>query len=999
MGVRHVAVAPREGHADPSGARARRDVLLALASDPGVVRTAKVYTFSPALPEAEAEYLARVALCDAGTNEASVGPTRPPSGARSFLAIDKRPGVTDDEAQTLRTVLADAFERSRPGTRRVASRDVYWFEASHSRAVLERIARDVLGNPLVHVLTFGDVASYADPELPPEPGEASAVATIRLPEDDDGLVALSERRLLALDLAEMRAMAVYFGLPATRRAREAAGLPAEPTDGELECIAQTWSEHCQHKEFNARISFRDNESGRSFDIDSLFRTYIVAATRTVERELAAWGQDWLLKVFDDNAGVVRIDDERVFVWKVETHNSPSAVDPYGGAITGILGNNRDPLGTGRGGGRLLFNTDVLCFGPPDYDRPLLPGQLHPRRVFAGVRRGIEDGGNKSGIPTVNGSILFDDRFAGKPLVFCGTGSVAPASAGGRRWWEKEVSEGDRIFMVGGRVGKDGIHGATFSSLALGAEAPRSAVQIGSPYMQKLVADFLEDASARGLVKCATDNGAGGLSSSVGELARLSGGAEVELERVPLKYAGVAPWEIFVSESQERMTLVVAEEDAAAFAALAAAYDVEATDVGRFTSSGTLRATHSGSPVVHLDLDFLHRGTPRKHLEAEWAAPDVAEPEVPAGLDWTRVLRDLLGSYSLCSRAAVVRQFDHEIKGRTVVKPLMGRSGEGPQDAAVLRLDWETYRGVAVSNGICPRYGDIDPYAMSAAAFDEAVRQIVAVGGRLPRPGAEEPAFWSANDNFCLPNVVHDEASNPDGRTKLGKLVRMCEALFDMAVAYRVPLTSGKDSMKNDFRAGGRTISVPPTVLYSIAAGIPDVRRCVTADFQAAGDAIYVVGRTNDELGGSEFYRWLGALGRNVPRVAPDAARERYRRLSEAIAGGHVASCHDVSDGGLAVALFESAMGGEFGIDVDVGDVAPGERPHVALFSETASRFVVSVPPAEKGAFESVLGGEAVLVGRVIAEREMRLSMGACSLVAAELASLAEAWRNGLEAVL
>lgn len=998
MDVGHVTVAAREGSIDPAGERLRRDAGIALGLDPGAVQTAKVYTFEPSLSPAEADYVTRVALFDPAARDAVAGDGGPLGRAKAFIAVDKRPGVTDDEARTLETLLADAFGTG-AAPRRTASRDVYWFETSLPDETLARIARDVVGNPLVHVLTYGTAPSYRAPSMPPLPHASSSVSTIELPTDDTGLSRLSDERLLALDLAEMQVVARYFAADATRRARAAAGAPANPTDGDLECIAQTWSEHCQHKEFNARIEMTDREADRSFVVDSLFRTYIVAATRAVESQLRSWGQDWLVKVFDDNAGVVRIDRERVFAWKVETHNSPSAVDPYGGAITGILGNNRDPLGTGRGGGRLLFNTDVLCFGPPDYARPLLPGQLHPRRVFAGVRSGIEDGGNKSGIPTVNGAILFDDRFAGKPLVFCGTGSVAPAEVAGKPWWDKRVDAGDRIVMVGGRVGKDGIHGATFSSLELGAQAPRSAVQIGSPYTQKLVADFLEEAAAHGLVKCTTDNGAGGLSSSVGELARLSGGAEIRLERVPLKYAGVEPWEIFVSESQERMTLVVDEKDEAALLDLARAYDVEATDIGCFTSDGLLRATYDGRAVVHLDLDFLHRGTPRKSLQAEWRRPNVVEPEVQGELDYTRVLREMLASPSLCSRERVVRQYDHEIKGRTVVKPLMGRTGEGPQDAAVLRLGWDDYRGVAVANGICPRYGDIDPYAMSAAAFDEAVRQIVAVGGRLPDAGAPEPAFWSANDNFCLPNVVYDPESNPDGRLKLGKLVRMCEALRDVAIAYCVPLTSGKDSMKNDFRAAGTTISVPPTVLYSIAAGIPDVRRCVTSDLKAAGDVLYVVGETRDELGGSEFYRWLGVLGANVPRVRPDEARARYRRLGDAIAAGCVASCHDVSDGGLLTALVESAFGGGLGIEVDLGAVCPADRPHVALFSETPSRFVVSVPPGRARDVERFLGADAVCIGRVTARAWVRVESGRRRLVDIDLAELARAWRSGFEAIV
>ena len=501
----------------------------------------------------------------------------------------------------------------------------------------------------------------------------------------------------------------------------------------------------------------------------------------MRRRLQADGADWLVKVFADNAGVVRIDDERLFVFKVETHNTPSALDPYGGAITGILGNNRDPLGTGKGGGRLLFNTDVLCFGPPDYSAPLLTGQLHPQRVFAGVRRGIEDGGNKSGIPTVNGAIVFDDRYAGKPLVFCGTGSVMPAAYRGRPSWEKEAAPGDLIVMAGGRVGKDGIHGATFSSVEIDQHSPRQAVQIGSPITQKFVADFMEVACAEGLVSCATDCGAGGLSSSVGELAIISGGARVQLEAVPLKYAGLRPWEIFLSEAQERMTLVVAPQHWDRLAELAAEHEVELTDIGAFTATGVLEVAFGESPVACLDLEFLHHGVPRKHLEAEWIPPTVAEPALPPDLDHGDTLLRLLGTLDICSREPVIRQYDHEVKGKTVVKPLMGPSGVAPQDAAVLRLDFDDYRGIAVSCGIAPRYGDIDAYHI--------------VRRRLRRGGA--------------PDRRRGRAAPRTGRRRPPVLVGMRQLLpARLGLPPRAPTRTAATSWRNWCACAGRSTTCP-----------------------------------------------------------------------------------------------------------------------------------------------------------------------------------------------
>ncbi|RYY12414.1 MAG: phosphoribosylformylglycinamidine synthase, partial [Cytophagaceae bacterium] len=498
--------------------------------------------------------------------------------------------------------------------------------------------------------------------------------------------------------------------------------------------------------------------------------------------------------------------------------------------------------------------NVLCFGNPDYDGPLLTGQLHPRRIFEGVRKGIEDGGNKSGIPTVNGAIIFDDRYAGKPLVYCGTGAVMPMQLAGQDSWEKVILPGDRIIMAGGRVGKDGIHGATFSSIELDEAAPATAVQIGSPITQKLAMDFLLLATRRGLVRCSTDNGAGGLSSSIGELATISGGATVELARVPLKYPGLRPWEIFLSESQERFTLAIDPARLYELLALGREMEVELTDIGVFTDSGVLDVRFDQQLIAGLTLEFLHDGVPRKTLVAEYVKPAAREPAIAPLYDYTETLLKLLGSLNICSRESVIRQYDHEVKGRTVVKPLMGATGQAPQDAAVVRFNFESWEGVAVSNGILPRLGDLDAYQMSAGSFDEAVRQIISVGGKLPNLTPGDGNFWSVNDNFCVPDSVYDPTINPDGKQKLAKLVQMCQALRDACAAYCIPLTSGKDSMKNDFKADGVKISVPPTVLYSMTAKVEDVRQVVTSDFKQADDVIYLLGETYDELGGSEFYQ-------------------------------------------------------------------------------------------------------------------------------------------------
>ncbi|HEX9842616.1 MAG TPA: AIR synthase-related protein, partial [bacterium] len=579
------------------------------------------------------------------------------------------------------------------------------------------LARDWLANELIQQVTV----------LAPEEARGAPAALFRLPvvdlhqpirterftlRDAEEVLALSRARLLALSPPEAEAIRAYFARPEVTAARRAAGLGPEATDVELEVLAQTWSEHCKHKIFNADIAYTD-EHGRTETIRSLYKTYIQGATHTVRQALGA--DDWCLSVFRDNAGVVRFDERWSFVFKVETHNSPSALDPYGGALTGIVGVNRDPFGTGRGA-ELLFNTDVFCFASPFHDAPLPPRLLHPRRIYEGVRLGVEHGGNKSGVPTVNGSLTFHERFLGKPLVFCGTGGLLPATLGGRPGHEKWVEPGDRIVMVGGRIGADGIHGATFSSLELSESSPATAVQIGDPIVQKRMFDFLLRARDLGLFNAITDNGAGGLSSSVGEMAQLSGGATLHLELAPLKYPGLQPWEIFISEAQERMTLAVPPDKVDALLALSREMDVESTVLGEFDASGVLTATYGGEVVARLDMDFLHEGLPRMQLKAQWQAPAAAPtPALPDG-GLTALLSRVLGRLNVCSKEAIVRQYDHEVQGASVVKPLVGVLDDGPGDAAVIRPLLDSMRGLAIAHCLCPRYSDLDTAAMAECAM-------------------------------------------------------------------------------------------------------------------------------------------------------------------------------------------------------------------------------------------------------------------------------------------
>jgi phosphoribosylformylglycinamidine synthase II len=985
------------GRHDGDGQRVAADAARHLGLATGQVRSAALYAVRyPGLSAAQVADFAAACLQDPVLHTAAIDEVAAPAGFKSYILVAKGPGVTDDEGTSAQNALGDFLnEPIDTRTQHIFSKRLYFVENELPAADLRRLAEELLGNKLINRFEVGAVADGIRDFTPRPGGGADArIETIALGGlADEQLLQLSKDNVYALNLPEMQAIRDYFGQGSVREQRLSLGLPADPTDCEMEILAQTWSEHCKHKEFSAVIKYKNHETGAEEEIDGLFKTFIKGATAEVDKQLRANGNDWLIKVFSDNAGAVRINPESLFVWKVETHNSPSAIDPYGGAITGILGNNRDPLATGIGGARLLFNTNVLCFGNPDYDGELLTGQLHPRRIFEGVRKGIEDGGNKSGVPTVNGAIIFDDRYRGKPLVYCGTGAVMPMQLAGQDSWEKVILPGDRIIMAGGRVGKDGIHGATFSSIELDEAAPATAVQIGSPITQKLAMDFLILATRRGLIRCSTDNGAGGLSSSIGELALIPGGAVVELEKVPLKYPGLKPWEIFLSESQERFTLAVEPAKLDELLALGREMEVELTDIGFFNAEGSLDVLYDSKPIAGLSLEFLHDGVPRKTLLAEYVKPEAQEPALPASLDYNDVLLKLMASLNICSRESVIRQYDHEVKGRTVVKPLMGATGQAPQDAAVVRFNFESWEGVAVSNGILPRMGDLDAYHMSAGSFDEAVRQIISVGGKLPNLTPGDGNFWSVNDNFCVPDSVYDPAINPDGKQKLAKLVQMCQALRDACAAYCIPLTSGKDSMKNDFKADGVKISVPPTVLYSMTAKVEDVRQVVTSDFKQADDVIYLLGETHDELGGSEFYQLYNELGANVPKVDFAKAKALYTLVGEANAQGLIQSSHDLSDGGLAVALAECTFGRD-GLGASLTLPETGLSPVAQLFSESHSRFVVTVAPEDVVAFESILKDRATRLGVVTNDGQLHVQHGGQELLRASTHALRTAWTNG-----
>jgi phosphoribosylformylglycinamidine synthase len=836
---------------------------------------------------------------------------------------------------------------------------------------------------------------------------------------------LSRERTLSLTLVEMQTIQRHY--------RE---LGHEPTDIELETIAQTWSEHCSHKTLTGRVTYTDENGTRQFN--NLLKETIFGATERIRKELGQ--DDWCVSVFLDNAGVVKFDDEHHVAFKVETHNRPSAIEPYGGANTGIGGVIRDVLGTGLGA-RPVANTDVFCFAPPDIPADALPpGVLHPRRVMRGVVSGVRDYGNRMGIPTVNGAIYFDPRYVGNPLVFCGNVGLLPA---GRAF--KAAQPGDLIVAVGGRTGRDGIHGATFSSAELTHESEKvsgGAVQIGNAITEKMVLDVLLAARDEGLYTAVTDCGAGGFSSAVGEMGAEIG-AEVWLDKAPLKYEGLSYTEIWISEAQERMVLAVPEDKWSRLAELCQSEGVEAVVIGRFVPTGKLELKYHGTRVGQLDMKFLHGGRPKVERQATYA-PTASTPHSAIRTlhsNANETLLKLLASLNIASKEWVIRQYDHEVQGGSVIKPLTGIANDGPSDAAVLRPILSSRRGLVIACGMNPRYGDIDPYHMAACAIDEAVRNCVAVGA--------DPSRIAILDNFCWGYTDRPET--------LGALVRAALACYDVAVAFGTPFISGKDSLNNEFsyssphapreelreaERGGqrRTIQIPHTLLISALGQVPDIGHCVTMDFKAAGNLIFQVGLTKNELSGSHWEavsageweasvsRWVGdanshrdAIGvlthparLTVPQVDPPLAKRTFAAVHEAIGHGLIRACHDMSEGGLAVALAEMAFAGGLGAHIRLAeaphdgsvDFKSGDLDTVLLFAESASRFVIEIEPGRRAALEALFLKHQVPlahIGEVVAGDRLQIAAAPHAghepprawLIDLSIHDLKEAWQKPL----
>lgn len=857
-----------------------------------------------------------------------------------------RPGVTDPVAEQIvrcaQLIGVNGVERAATGQRFILHGDL-------DAADCHRLAKRLLANEVIQRYALGPI----DPVFP-HPAESSGEVEV-LPIrnlTDDQLLAVSRNRRAALDLAEMHAVQAYYR-----------SIERDPTDVEFETIAQTWSEHCVHKTFKARIELRDQEWGGDQEaaiVDGILKTYIRAATERINAP-------WVRSAFVDNAGIIEFDDEYEVSFKVETHNHPSAIEPFGGANTGVGGVIRDVLGVSA---KPIAATDVLCFGPQDLDPDKLPeGVLHPRRIQSGVVAGVQDYGNKIGIPTVNGAILYDDGYTANPLVFCGCVGLAPKDSHPR-----EPRPGDRVIVLGGRTGRDGLRGATFSSMTMDAqtgEVAGASVQIGDPITEKGLIEVIVRARDAKLYQAITDCGAGGLSSAVGEMSSVIG-ADVDLQRVKLKYPGLAPWEIWLSEAQERMVLAVPPANLAALQALCDTFDVELTDIGVLTATRHLVVRYGDHVVLDLANEFLHNGIPRRSLIAEMKqdaqsaggrrqeAARFTQYAVRSN-DHNAALLALLADPDIASKSAVIRIYDHEVQGGTVVKPLTGARNDGPSDACVLKpFGTKGTRGIVLSNGIHPELGKVNAYAMAVNVIDEAIRNAVAVGA--------DPDRIALLDNFCWGDPLRPET--------LGSLIEAARGCYDAAVAYGTPFISGKDSLNNEYLgADGLRHAIPPTLLISAIGLIDDVNQAVTMDAKEPGNVIYLLDVSSKMPEADHALR--------VTHHAPAA----YRALHRAIRTGLVRACHDLSEGGLAVAAAEMCIGGRLGMELTIGS----DEPARALFGEANSRMLIEVCPENCRAFESLF--DHALIHRLgVVTHASRLNIAAATpLISLAIDDLIAAW--------
>lgn len=856
-----------------------------------------------------------------------------------------RPGVTDREGVEL--VRASGQLGLDVDVATIGRRWVIQASPALSSEQVNELAHRVLHNEVIERWSLGHLAAgfvTGQPETP-----ATETLTV-IDASDDDIEAISTGRRLGLNLIEMQEVRAHFS-----------GLGRNPTDAEIETIAQTWSEHCAHKTFRAAIDVKNGAGETVEQVDGLLKSYLRAATDTIDAP-------WVHSAFVDNAGLVRFDDEHDIALKAETHNHPSALEPFGGSNTGVGGVVRDIIGVSA---KPIAVTDILCFGPPDLDPAELPnGVLHPRRIRDGVIAGVGDYGNKIGVPNVGGAIVYDPAYVTTPLVFAGCVGILPTGS-----HPTEPRPGDSIVVLGGAVGRDGVGGATFSSQTMQAETADvagSSVQIGDPIVEKGLIDVVMAARDAKLYTAITDCGAGGLSSSIGEMASELG-ADVELDLVPRKYQGLAGWETWLSEAQERMVLAAA--DPAPIVALAKRWGVDSSVVGTFTGDGRLVVRQGGEPIVDLDCAFLHDGCPQHELTAH--APDTVRPSRQmAEFDPKAATLALLAHPTIASKEATIRTYDHEVMGGTVVRPFGGPHGDGAADgAATIPPGTSGERAMVIGIGVNAIIGRHDAYAMAWHVVDEAVRNAVIAGA--------DPDELSLLDNFAF--------GNPNDPETLGQLVAACKACHDAALNFNAPFVSGKDSLYNVFvHPDGTADPVAPTLVLTAVGIAKQPDNIPLTGAVAEGNSVFMVGSEEGALGGSHLDLVLGQdRGGAVP--APDrTAVERHRQLAAAIHAGFVVSAHDPSEGGIAVAACEWALAGRRGLDLEL------PINETVLFGEGPGRYLVEVTPENASRFGALVPS-AKAIGTVTGDGVVRIGLGPDDTVRPEivftLAEIEAAWKT------
>ncbi len=908
------------GHIDPQ-AESIKKIFASLGYKQAGVEFRRIYFLEGSISKQEAESIAKQVLVDPFNEGFKVFYSflgRKPGPCE--IEIVYNPGVTDPVSQSVKSAAADMLGRNAVSFARTGRR----IKVS---GIKEKEFSDIekfLFNPLIeHKVSYSKYSRLKTlDEFSGKNYEFKLIKVNLLDAEDADLERIGKEGL-SLNLAEMKTIREYF-----RK------LGRSPTDCELETLAQTWSEHCVHKTFRGNLHYREKDSRGNLLKEEKITNLLKNTIAKVTNEL---NSDYCVSVFEDNSGIIKFNSQYNVCFKVETHNHPSALEPFGGASTGIGGVIRDILGTGKGA-YPIASTDIFCFAQPN--TPAVEGVLAPARIIKGVVEGVKDYGNKMGIPTVNGAVLFDQRFLGNPLVFCGNIGLIPKDK-----CFKEISPGQVIIVAGGKTGKDGIHGATFSSAELhtkSTEVSSSAVQIGSPIEEKKLASAIIKARDKNLYSAITDCGAGGLSSAAGEISQ-KWGCKVDLEKVPLKYQGLSYTEIWISESQERMVIVADKKNLPALDKIFQEEEVNYAVIGEITDTKKLELFYQGENVCSLDMNFLYNGLPKIEKKAVWVKPEIIKRQIPAPSDYNLIIKKLLSSYNICSKEWIIRQYDHEVQAGTFIKPLMGENF-GPADAAVIKPVFSKKELLAISCGINPFYSDCDPYFMAGLVIDEALRNITAAGGNINHT--------AMLDNFCLGSAEDEKV--------LGDLVRTAKGCYDFARAYKVPFISGKDSFYNEFKISGERIVIPATLLISALSVLPDKESCMSCVFKKEKNLLYVLGRTGEEMGGSEYLRISGNINADnrLPQVFPERARRLYEKVYSSARQKIIESCHDCSDGGLAVALAEMCLGSNLGADIFTAEIPfSGEkRDDYVLFSETPSRFVAEVSLENREKFEQEFAG-------------------------------------------